>query len=123
MKAYRCLNAGCGTRQVVLSGEPSNCVNPRCKAGAVWLKEEAELFAGTTAARAGAMATATGEALTAKLREPAGDVSAKAGQMERESPLFFGKGANPSLFDVEQPEPKGYTRDDLARAILSGAHD
>lgn len=96
MKAYRCLN--CGTRQVVLKGEPRNCVNPRCKAGAVFLKEEAELIEGTTAARASAMAQSEGEALTAKLREPAGDVSAKAGRMERDSPLFFGKGDNPTLF-------------------------
>ena len=39
-----------------------------------------------------------GDELTAKLREPLGDVSARTGKLERESPLFFGTGANPSLF-------------------------
>jgi hypothetical protein len=32
------------------------------------------------------------------LREPLGNVSRKAGQMEREAPLFFGTGENPDLF-------------------------
>jgi hypothetical protein len=36
--------------------------------------------------------------LTAQMRQPLGDVSAKAGKMERDAPLFFGKGANPGLF-------------------------
>lgn len=39
-----------------------------------------------------------GEDLTAILRGPGRDVSAKAGEMERHSPLFHGKGDNPSLF-------------------------
>lgn len=77
-------------------GQPGNCV--KCEAGAVFLKEEVELFPGTTEARASAMAQSEGEALTAKLREPVGGVSAKSGRMERESPLFFGKGDNPGLF-------------------------
>jgi hypothetical protein len=38
------------------------------------------------------------EDLTAELRRPLGDVSAKAGKMEREAPLFFGRGDNPTLF-------------------------
>lgn len=36
--------------------------------------------------------------LTAELRRPLGDVSAKAGEMERKAPLFYGKGDNPLLF-------------------------
>ena len=36
--------------------------------------------------------------LTAELRRPLADVSAKAGKMEREAPLFFGTGSNPTLF-------------------------
>ena len=36
--------------------------------------------------------------LTAQMRQPLEDVSAKAGKMERDAPLFFGTGANPGLF-------------------------
>jgi hypothetical protein len=45
-----------------------------------------------------AAAVYAGEDLTAKLLEPLGDVSKKAGEMERRSPLFFGTGDNPGLF-------------------------
>lgn len=38
------------------------------------------------------------EEMTAELRRPLRDISAKAGRMERESPLFFGLGENPLLF-------------------------
>lgn len=36
--------------------------------------------------------------LTAKMREPGRDISARSGEMERNSPLFFGTGDNPTLF-------------------------
>ena len=36
--------------------------------------------------------------LTAKMREPGRNIDARTGQMERESPLFFGSGRNPTLF-------------------------
>lgn len=92
---FTCLN--CRTQQVS-KGQPRNCI--KCSAGAVWLRSEAELpgFAGVDEARASAMATAEGEALTAKLLEPKADVSAMSGKIERESPLFFGTGENPTLF-------------------------
>ena len=32
------------------------------------------------------------------MRKPLGDVSQKAGDMERNAPLFFGTGDNPTLF-------------------------
>ena len=48
--------------------------------------------------RAEARAITEGEELTAKLLEPAGDVSRKAGRMERDAPLFYGTGENPLLF-------------------------
>lgn len=38
------------------------------------------------------------EELTAKLLEPLGDVSSRAGQLETESPLFYGK-VHATLFD------------------------
>jgi hypothetical protein len=38
-----------------------------------------------------------GEELTAKLLEPLGDINHRAGSMENDSPLFFGK-VNPTLF-------------------------
>ena len=36
--------------------------------------------------------------LSAELLRPLGNVSKKAGRMEREAPLFFGTGENPLLF-------------------------
>lgn len=48
--------------------------------------------------RAQAAAEAQGEALTAEMLQPKADISKKAGHIERESPLFFGKGSNPTLF-------------------------
>ena len=41
---------------------------------------------------------AQAEELTAAMRQPRASISAKAGRMEREAPLFFGTGANPILF-------------------------
>ena len=41
---------------------------------------------------------AEAEELTAAMRQPRASISAKAGRMEREAPLFFGKGQNPLLF-------------------------
>ena len=37
------------------------------------------------------------EELTAKLREPLGNINHRTGSMENDSPLFFGK-VNPTLF-------------------------
>ena len=45
-----------------------------------------------------AAAQVSGEQLTQKLREPGKDISAAAGRMERDSPLFYGTGENPLLF-------------------------
>ena len=48
--------------------------------------------------REAARQLAQAEELTAAMRQPRASISAKAGRMERESPLFFGTGANPLLF-------------------------
>jgi hypothetical protein len=40
----------------------------------------------------------TAAELTAKMLEPGRNISDKAGHMERNSPLFFGTGSNPTLF-------------------------
>jgi hypothetical protein len=40
----------------------------------------------------------TAAELTQKMLEPGRNISDKAGQMERNSPLFFGTGSNPTLF-------------------------
>lgn len=48
--------------------------------------------------QANGAATVAGEDLTAKLHEPGKDISAAAGRMERDSPLFYGTGENPLLF-------------------------
>ena len=49
-------------------------------------------------AAAHARNVAEAEELTAQMRQPLADVSKRAGEMERKSPLFFGTGANPGLF-------------------------
>jgi cytochrome c biogenesis protein ResB len=49
--------------------------------------------------RAEARAEAEGQELTERMQQPGRSVSAKAGRMERESPLFFGTGENPGLFN------------------------
>jgi hypothetical protein len=93
---WLCLNCRC---QQVAKGKPKNCI--QCEAGPVWLSEQVsvpELFAGATEARAVAMAQSEGEKLAAKMREPVADISKEAGRIERESPLFFGTGDNPTLF-------------------------
>ena len=45
-----------------------------------------------------AAAQVNGETLTDQLRTPGKDISAAAGRMERDSPLFYGTGENPLLF-------------------------
>lgn len=62
---------------------------------------ESQVFAGMDAAVVSqdqAAAVYAGEELTAKLLEPLGDISKRAGRIEREAPLFFGSGDNPGLF-------------------------
>ncbi len=57
-----------------------------------------ELFTGTDWDRETIRQLELAAEMTAKLREPLKDVSRAAGIMERESPLFKGKGENPCLF-------------------------
>ena len=38
------------------------------------------------------------EEMETRLRSTRGDISARAGRLERESPLFWGTGDNPTLF-------------------------
>jgi hypothetical protein len=57
-----------------------------------------DVMGNVKADREQARAEAEGEALTEILRQPKKDISSKAGEMERESPLFFGTGYNPTLF-------------------------
>ena len=52
----------------------------------------------TDADRAQALGLAQAEELTKILHSPKADVSGKAGDMERNAPLFFGQGDNPTLF-------------------------
>lgn len=57
-----------------------------------------ELFTDADRDRESARQFAEAEELTQAMRRPLADVSRKAGQLERESPLFFGKGDSPCLF-------------------------
>ncbi|HWG45158.1 MAG TPA: hypothetical protein VN688_20480 [Gemmataceae bacterium] len=63
--------------------------------------EDSLSFAGMENAdtdRAQAAAEQLGAELTEELRRPKADISASAGQIERDAPLFFGSGTNPTLF-------------------------
>ena len=57
-----------------------------------------ELFIGAHLEREAARQLAEAEALSAKMRTVKADVSKATGAMERDSPLFYGKGDNPCLF-------------------------
>ena len=48
--------------------------------------------------RAAALGVSQAAKLTALMRTPKADISAKAGRMERDAPLFFGTGDSPTLF-------------------------
>ena len=61
---------------------------------------ESHTFAGMETAvelQSKAAAAMQAEELTAKLREPLGNINHRTGSMENDSPLFFGK-VNPTLF-------------------------
>jgi hypothetical protein len=58
----------------------------------------AELWTGTDLERIAARQIAQAQELSAEIRRPLKDVSRTTGIMERESPLFHGTGANPTLF-------------------------
>lgn len=94
MRVYRCLN--CQTTQAA-AGPPKRCMC--CRAAPAWLRPEDEgRMWEDDRERAQALAEESGRALTERLRSPGENVSASAGDMERESPLFYGKGSNPTLF-------------------------
>lgn len=57
-----------------------------------------ELFTDADRAREAAKQLYEAEKMTAKMRTVKADVSEAAGIMERDSPLFLGKGDNPCLF-------------------------
>ena len=61
---------------------------------------ESHTFAGMETAvelQSKAAAAKQAEELTAKLREPLGNIDSRAGDIERNSPLFFGQ-VHPTLF-------------------------
>ena len=62
---------------------------------------ESHTFAGMETAvelQSKAAAVYTAEELTKRLLEPGQSISKRAGEMERNAPLFHGTGDNPSLF-------------------------
>ena len=75
--------------------------NAPCIGSAMRKPVASHTFSGMEAAvrlhQAGA-AELEAEELTAKMREPLGNIDSRAGDIERNSPLFFGQGDNPSLF-------------------------
>ena len=96
MHVWLCLNC---RATMAASSWPKRCV--RGCARAYVLREDAKGLPGMEKAdkdRAAALAKAEADAMSATMREPKADISAKAGEMERNSPLFFGSGDNPGLF-------------------------
>lgn len=57
-----------------------------------------ELFTDADRERERARGLYQAQVMTNELRKPLKDISKAAGILERESPLFFGSGANPTLF-------------------------
>ena len=64
--------------------------------GAPW--HSLELLSGTDNERTAALELAAAARMTGRLHSVKEDISQAAGEMERESPLFRGTGANPCLF-------------------------
>ena len=75
---------------------PERCC--RCNEGPGHRLHLGDLFEGTDEDRAKAEALAMREEMETRLRSFKGDISSKAGDMERFSPLFYGQGNNPTLF-------------------------
>lgn len=97
MTLYKCKTCG-GT--ALSLGHPRGC--DECGAGAMFLEAVASAALPGLEREAAERIAARGEyvakQMSAKMLEPLGDVSRKAGRIERESPLFFGQGENPTLF-------------------------
>lgn len=55
-------------------------------------------MAGDVAAQAEAAAVEQAAELTDRMRQPRPSIDRAAGEMERNSPLFYGTGSNPTLF-------------------------
>lgn len=77
-------------------GKPQRCALCQSNAGAAW--HSLELFTDAHREREAARQVAEAEELTARMRTVKADISRAAGEMEREAPLFYGTGENPSLF-------------------------
>ena len=75
---------------------PQYCA--RCGNGPGHSLHLGDLFEETDEDRAKALASSQREEMETRLRSFKGDISSKAGDMERFSPLFYGQGDNPTLF-------------------------
>jgi hypothetical protein len=99
MEVYICM--GCESR-FAASGRPKRCKG--CGKGSGFIRPFSEAsyvlagMEGTDKERAVVREIVEGERLSATLRSAGRDVSAKSGEMERNSPLFYGMGDNPTLF-------------------------
>ena len=79
-----------------VSISPSYCA--KCGQGPGATIHLGSLFEGTDSDREKALAEVQREEMEARLRSVRGDISSKAGDMERDSPLFYGTGINATLF-------------------------
>jgi hypothetical protein len=99
LETFVCL--GCGER-VAAQARPRGC--KACGRGSGFMRPFSEAsyalagMEGCDSERESAAGVATAQRLSERLRAPGRDVSADAGEMERNSPLFFGTGENPTLF-------------------------
>ena len=73
----------------------------RCKSCGGWVdnpQHSRQLWSDVDREREDAKAAHEALEMAKQMRRPLGDVSEAAGIMERRSPLFYGKGSNPTLF-------------------------
>ena len=83
------------------SFRPLKAGSNRCASCGGWSGDAChslELFSDADREREAARQLAEAEELTAILHSAKENISAKSGRMEREAPLFYGTGANPTLF-------------------------
>jgi hypothetical protein len=84
---------------------PTKPRSNRCQQCGGWAGDRQhilELFTDSDRQRQVALGIQEAQEMTAQLRQPLTDISRATGILERESPLFFGTGANPSLFGDNQ---------------------
>lgn len=86
-----------GKGHICIAPPTRECLRPTTGA-TMSISSNPELIANADAERQDALAAAQREEMERRMRAPLGNVSSASGEMERNAPLFFGTGDNPTLF-------------------------